>query len=40
MVPANKVDEICNLKTVIINKESVNIKKAYTEGQVFIGRLT
>lgn len=39
MVPASKVDSICVQKTLIINKESVTIKKPFTEAQVFIGRI-
>lgn len=39
MVPVSKVEEICILKTVTINKESVTIKKPITEAQVFIGRI-
>lgn len=39
MVPPNKVEEICILKTLTINKESVTIKKPFTEAQVFIGRI-
>lgn len=39
MVPSDKVEEICILKTVLINKESVTIKKPFTEAQIFIGRI-
>ena len=39
MVPSNKVEEICMMKTIIINKESVTIKKPFTDAQVFIKRI-
>lgn len=39
MVPPGKVDEICIKKTMLINKESVPIKKPFFEAQVFIGRI-
>ena len=39
MVPSSTVDQICTLKTLLINKEAVTIKKPYTEAQVFIKRI-
>ena len=39
MVPQDKVDSICLMKVVTINKENVIIKKPFTEAQVFIGRI-
>ena len=39
MVPASSVDHICSLKSLVICKEAVTIKKPFTEAQVFIKRI-
>lgn len=39
MVPQEKVQEICALKTLKINNQNVIIKKSITGAQVFISRI-
>lgn len=39
MVPSSKISEILGLKSLVINKEQIIIKKTYFDAQVFIGRI-
>ena len=39
MVPASKVAEILALKSLLINKDNIIIKKTYFDAQVFVSRI-